>query len=59
MKKDLEYKEIISKLTLDNFDVLKKNYKLKHTEMLGILDYGLHDKNISQERKEVLEIILR
>lgn len=57
MKKDLEYKEIISKLTLDNFYILKENYKLKHTEMLGLLDYGLHDKNITKERKEVLETL--
>lgn len=57
MKKDLEYKKIISKLTLDNFDVLKENYKLKHTEMLGLLDYGLHDKSITKERKEVLETL--
>ncbi len=57
MRKDLEYKEIISKLSMANFDILKGNYYLKHTEMLGLLDYGLHDKNITKERKEVLEAL--
>ena len=57
MRKDLEYKEIISKLSMANFDILKGNYHLKHTEMLGLLDYGLHDKNITKERKEVLEAL--
>ena len=54
MKNDLKYKEIISRLTLANFDILKDEYKLKHTEMLGLLDYGLHDKTVLEDKRKVL-----
>ena len=54
MRKDIKYKEIITRLTLENFDILKEKYNLNHNAMLGLLDYGLHDKDISEDKKWVL-----
>ena len=54
MRKDLKYKEIIKRLTLENFDILKEEYKLNHTSMLGLLDYGLHDKDILEDKRKIL-----
>lgn len=54
MRRDLKYKEIITRLTLENFGVLKKEYNLNHNIMLGVLDYGLHDKYISEDKKYIL-----
>ena len=54
MEKYLKYKEIVKRLTVGNFDTLKEEYHLNHNEMLGILDYGLHDKNIFAEKREIL-----
>ena len=54
MRKDLKYKEIVKRLTLENFDILKEEYKLNHNVMLGILDYGLHDKDILENKRKIL-----
>ena len=54
MRKDIKYKEIITRLTLENFDILKKEYNLNHNAMLGLLNYGLHNKDISEDKKWVL-----
>ena len=54
MRKDLKYKEIVKRLTLENFDILKEEYKLNHNVMLGILDYGLHDKDILEDKRKIL-----
>ena len=54
MRKDLKYKEIVKRLTLENFDILKEEYKLNHNVMLGILDYGLHDKDIFEDKRKIL-----
>lgn len=54
MKKDLKYREIITRLTLENFELLKKEYKLNHNVMLGILNYGLHIKDISDNKRWIL-----
>ena len=54
MRKDIKYKEIITKLTLENFDILKKEYNLNHNAMLGIIDYGLHLKEISEDKVKIL-----
>ena len=54
MRKDIKYKEIITRLTLENFDILKKEYNLNHNAMLGLLNYGLHNKAISEDKKWVL-----
>ena len=51
MKKSLKYKEIVKRLTLENFDIIKEEYKLNHTAMLGIIDYGLHDKDVSDDKR--------
>lgn len=54
MNKTLKYKEIVKRLNLENFEILKEEYKLNHTSMLGILDYGLHDKDISEKKRKIL-----
>ena len=54
MRNDLKYKEIVKRLTLENFDILKKEYNLNHNAMLGVLDYGLHDKGIIEDKRKVL-----
>ena len=54
MRKDLKYKEIVKRLTLENFDILKEEYNLNHNVMLGILDYGLHDKDIFEDKRKIL-----
>ena len=54
MRKDLKYKEIVKRLTLENFDILKEEYNLNHNVMLGILDYGLHDKDILEDKRKIL-----
>lgn len=54
MRKDLKYKEIVKRLTLENFDILKEEYKINHNVMLGILDYGLHDKDIFEDKRKIL-----
>ena len=54
MKKSLRYKEIVKRLTLENFDTIKEEYKLNHTAMLGIIDYGLHDKYVSDDKRWIL-----
>ena len=54
MRKDIKYKEIITRLTLENFDILKKEYNLNHNAMLGLLDYGLHIKDITLDKKKIL-----
>lgn len=54
MKKSLKYKEIVKRLTLENFDTIKEEYKLNHTAMLGIIDYGLHDKDVSDDKRWIL-----
>ena len=54
MRKDLKYKEIVKRLTLENFDILKEEYNLNHNVMLGVLDYGLHDKDILEDKRKIL-----
>ena len=54
MRKDLKYKEIVKRLTLENFDILKEEYNLNHNVMLGVLDYGLHDKDIFEDKRKIL-----
>ena len=54
MRKDLKYKEIVKRLTLENFDILKEEYNLNHNAMLGVLDYSLHDKNILEDKRKIL-----
>ena len=54
MRKDIKYKEIITRLTLENLNILKKEYNLNHNAMLGIIDYGLHLKDISEDKVKIL-----
>ena len=54
MRKDIKYKEIITKLTIENFNILKEAYNLNHNAMLGIIDYGLHLKDISLDKRKIL-----
>ena len=54
MNKSLKYKEIVKRLTLENFDILKEEYKFNHTAMLGLIDYGLHLKDISEDKIKIL-----
>ena len=54
MRKDIKYKEIITRLTLETFDILKKEYNLNHNAMLGLLDYGLHNKDTSEDKRKIL-----